>query len=61
MEIEFLDRFFSYSFNSQEGIESLYESLYIVFWILVPFVILLVVYSVYFTLKMRKKDKENSR
>ena len=61
MEIEFLDRFFSDLFNSlsnlfnpQKGIEALYIAL----WILVPFVILLVVYSVYFTMKMRKKDNQ---
>ena len=52
---------YNYFFNSQEG----KESLNIVLWIFVPLVILsvilLVVYSVYFTFKMRKKDKENSR
>lgn len=65
MEIEFLDRFFSNIFNSlsnlfdpQEGIESLYEALYIALWILGPFIILLVVYSVYFTIKMRRKDRK---
>ncbi len=35
------------------------ETVYILLWIIAIAVVVLVVYSIYFTISMRRKDKEN--